>query len=759
MIKKAIALAVIICTVYWSFSTLMPSEVTSIDSPETQFSTHRALLHLKEIAQAPHYLGSKEHDRVRDYIVKQLQDLGLETQIQTHFSIDDSGNLAKPKNIIGCLRGREKGKALLLLTHYDSDPHSSVGASDAGSGVVTILEGLRAFLKANKTPKNDIVVLISDAEELGLNGASTFVNQHEWAKDIGLAVNFEARGSGGPSLMFIETNQGNAKLIKGFIEANPDFPVSSSLFYSIYKILPNDTDLTVFREDGDIDGFNFAFIDDHFDYHTQLDNYDRLDRNTLEHQGRYLMPMLHYFSEANLEDLKSDQEQVYFNTPIFKMVSYPFSWIYPMLIIAMVVFIILLVYGFKQEVLRVKEIGKGFLAIFSALILAAVVGYFGWPMFKAIYPHYNEMLHGFTYNGYAYITAFTFLSLAICLGVYHKVYRNNNTASLLVAPLMVWIIICLGVALKLKGASFFIVPVYFALLSLFVIIRQKQPNSIAMALLSVPMLVILVPLVKLFPVGLGLKMMVANTALVVLIFGLLITVFGFFKHKKLWGYLCVLVTLYFFVSAHLQSGFSSERPKPNSLLYVYNADDNTAIWATYDKMLDNWTTPFFGEQPEDASTLNNNIIDSKYNSGFTFTKAAPVKALSEPIVQVFKDTIIGEYRQVRLAIIPQRPINRMELFADSLTTFQSFKANGQVLKNKGKFKSNRLLSYFVADNDSLALEFEVPKNQKTRFTLLEASYDLLQDGTFEIPKREAAMMPKPFVLNDAVVVQKTISVP
>src|SRR5690606_24910060 len=104
-------------------------------------------------------------------------------------------------------------KALLLLAHYDSNPHSSLGASDDGSGVATILEGVRAFLSQGKVPKNDIIILFSDAEELGLNGADLFVNKHPWAKDVGLALNFEARGSGGPSYMLIETNGGNANLI------------------------------------------------------------------------------------------------------------------------------------------------------------------------------------------------------------------------------------------------------------------------------------------------------------------------------------------------------------------------------------------------------------------------------------------------------------------------------------------------------------------------------------------------------------------
>jgi hypothetical protein len=45
-------------------------------------------------------------------------------------------------------------------------------------------------------------------QELGLNGAALFVTQHKWAKDIGLVLNFEARGSSGPSYMLMETNKG-----------------------------------------------------------------------------------------------------------------------------------------------------------------------------------------------------------------------------------------------------------------------------------------------------------------------------------------------------------------------------------------------------------------------------------------------------------------------------------------------------------------------------------------------------------------------
>jgi hypothetical protein len=51
-------------------------------------------------------------------------------------------------------------------------------------------------------------------------------------------------------------------MVKEFA-AETTFPVSNSLMYSIYKMLPNDTDLTVL-ENKSIQGYNFAFIDDHY---------------------------------------------------------------------------------------------------------------------------------------------------------------------------------------------------------------------------------------------------------------------------------------------------------------------------------------------------------------------------------------------------------------------------------------------------------------------------------------------------------------
>jgi len=300
----------------------------------------------------------------------------LQPEIQHHVAINNKWRAATNNaNIIATIKGSDIGKSLVLLSHYDSNPHSSLGASDAGSGVVTILEIVRAFLAQHKTPKNDIHIVITDAEEIGLLGAKAFVDAHPLAKNVGLVLNFEARGSGGPSYMLMETNGKNSKLLTEFLKAKPNYPAVNSLMYSIYKMLSNVTDLTVFRENGNINGFNFAFIGDHFDYHTAQDSYERLDRETLLHQADYLMTTLNYFAFSDLSNLDSSVDHVYTNFPFTRLLHYPFSWNLPLLIGAVFLFLVLLFFGIALNKITIKGMLIGF-SSFSVFLCSLFCGFY-----------------------------------------------------------------------------------------------------------------------------------------------------------------------------------------------------------------------------------------------------------------------------------------------------------------------------------------------------------------------------------------------
>ncbi len=684
-----------------------------------------------------------------------------ESEVHSPSLNPQSKTLNKPINIAARIKGSEDGKALLLLSHYDSALVPSFGASDDGTGLVTILESMRAYLASGKQPKNDVIILFTDAEEIGLDGAKLFVNEHPWAKNVGLVLNFEARGTSGASNMILETNGGNSKLVKEFIKANPEFPVASSLMYSVYKMLPNDTDSTIFREDGDIDSFFFAFIDSHFNYHTANDNMYHLDWDSLMHQGSYLLPLLHYFADADLANLKSETDDVYVNFPLVKMISYPFSWILPMLIMATLIFWILIYYGIRKGKLIGKSIALGFVPLLLSLISCGIIGFFGWKLLLIIYPQYTEI---FTYNGHWYIAFFVFLSLAISFAFYKKFFIKYNEASFYVAPLFLWLLVNLAVFIILKGAAFFIIPVFFGLLSFFVMIRQERPNLLAMTFLAIPAIFIFAPLIQSFPVGLGLKMLVISCVFTILLFGLLWPVFGYYKRKNLLSVVCALFAVFFFITAHSKSDFSDERRKPNSLVYYKDSDTGKTYWLTFDKEIDEWTEQYLGEKPEDASKIIGEASYSKYGRNFSYAAEAPEKNISDFEIILEEDTLVENLRNVKFIIVPKRNVNKIDLYSLKNAAFESLEFNGQnasVADNSKNYRGTRnaaLINYFVSQNDSLKVNLSVEKDTPLNFKVMEYSFDLMSNREFEISKRPDYTMPKPFVITDAVMVKRTFSV-
>jgi hypothetical protein len=744
-----------------AFFTMMPQWTSDEEEPLTEFSTQRAFKQVRAISHQPHYVGSKNHEEVAQYLLKELQELGLETSVQEGYTLSDWGNLVQSKNILARIKGTDSSKALLLLSHYDSAPHSySLGASDAGSGVATILESIRTFLYNKTAHKNDIIILFTDAEELGLNGAALFVTKHQWAKEIGVVLNFEARGSSGPSYMLMETNGGNAGLVNEFAAAKVPLPASNSLMYSIYKMLPNDTDLTVFREQGNIQGYNFAFIDDHFNYHTAQDDSKHLNKKTLEHQGTYLMPLLQYFANANFESTVSKEDYAYFTIP-FTFISYPFSWILPMMLIAIGLFVLFVFVGVGKRILSFKEIGKGFIPFLGATITSGLLTFYGWKLVLQLYPQYNDLLNGFTYNGHSYIAAFVTLSIAICFVFYQLFSDVKTTMNHFVAPLFVWLLLNCGLALGLKGAGFLIIPVFFGLIAFGFFILTQKSNTLLNLICSIPALLIIAPFIQMFPIGLGLKVLFGSAILTALTFGLLVPIFGNYTKKGRWSLLFFVLSGVFFAKAHVASGYELGKAKSNSLLYIYNADSQKANWVTYDTNLDDWTKSYLGNQPKSADFMAAVPLFSKYNSGFTYAAEAPIKELASPTIEFLKDEIVGNQRKLKIKITPNRNVNRYDIFASEEMILNNFKANGvQAIGQKGaqyeRKRGKKILSYYVVGNAPLEIEFSFDKLTPFDMELLESSFDLMRNSLFKMNRRQDWMMPTPFVLNDAVVIQKKI---
>ena len=336
------------------------------------FSAVSALRVLEDLYTSDdrHHIGTENNRLLKERILERLWDTGYEPTVQSTMSCWESGGCGHVENILARLEGTGAGKAVLLAVHYDG-----VGAgpsvSDDGVAVAATLEVAR-LLKKGPPLENDVIFLIDDGEEAFLLGASAFAAQHPWADDVGAVVNLEARGSGGRSYMF-ETGTNNAWLVDLMKHSVPR-PASSSLFYSIYQRLPNDTDFTVFKFHG-LNGVNFAFIKDVVHYHTPLDDLSHVTPATVQHHGDNALGMVRALANADLVSPPLGTAS-WFDVWGYRIVSWPESWNLPLAILSLLFFLIAAGIRSRKGDLNASRIIRGTVLYPAALLSAALLAIF-----------------------------------------------------------------------------------------------------------------------------------------------------------------------------------------------------------------------------------------------------------------------------------------------------------------------------------------------------------------------------------------------
>ncbi len=299
----------VVLVVLIALARLSPPPPLSRDAAQGDFSAERALDHVRALASGPRPPDSLAHDKARDYVVDELKRLGLAPVIrEAESTVHVAGKYlgGHVENILVRIPGNDTaantagGRGILLASHYDSVPNSP-GAADDAAAVATLLETARA-LRASRTPlKNDVWMLFTDGEELGLLGAYAFVRDEPPRQRFAAILNFEARGNQGPVAMF-DTGPNHGVMIDALASA-PD-PVAASWWVALAKYLPNDTDLTAFSRAG-VPGMAFACADGFEHYHHYSDTADALDPGTLQHFGSYALSLARELGRRDLEHVEA----------------------------------------------------------------------------------------------------------------------------------------------------------------------------------------------------------------------------------------------------------------------------------------------------------------------------------------------------------------------------------------------------------------------------------------------------------------------
>ena len=397
--------------VWYGVWSILPPAVRGEPVTDREFSSKRAMRHLKVIAAAPHPLGSEANSKVRDYLVGELQRLRYEVEVQQttqqFFSAaSPMGQDVLLSNIIARLPGRKPGPAVALACHYDSAPLAP-GAGDDGAGVAAIIETARA-VQAGPPLENDLIILITDGEEAGLLGSREFVSMHPLSKRIGVVFNFDGRGRRGPSIL-METSAGNGRLIREFARAAP-FRLGSTIAYEVYTRMPNYTDMAVFRE-AQMPGLNFCIHNGLAFYHQPTDNLQNADEATVQQIGANALALARHFGNIEIVNL-NDEDRIFFNPCGTFLAHYPAYLNRPLMIAVIVAVTVGVIFLIKREGVGIRGFfgGIGASAVIVccgvAPVLAISTWMLQWPR------HQAALVNGDLPSGNLFLSGFGALAIA-----------------------------------------------------------------------------------------------------------------------------------------------------------------------------------------------------------------------------------------------------------------------------------------------------------------------------------------------------------
>lgn len=647
-----------------------PPAARGADAPAGELSGERSLAVLRTLIGdgSPHPVGSPANDQVRERILAELRRLGYSPEVQEGTWCSDRGLCSRLRNVVARLDGTAPGKAVLLMAHYDSVP-AGPGVGDDMSGVATILEVARA-LKSGPAPKSPVIFLLDDGEEAGLLGAELFAARHPAAREVGAVINLEARGTSGPSLMF-ETSGDDAWMVDLYSKAAPR-PVTSSIYATIYDLLPNDTDLTVFKRNN-VNGINFAFVQNPNFYHTTRDSVESLSTASLQHHGDNALAAARALAQADLASPPKG-DAVFFDVLSFGVVRWPKGWTPVLAVLALILTAVAAKKGLGRpphsDQLERRGLLFGMLGFWGTVVAALLVSVGAFLALRGAMPY------TWVDNPQAEITAFWMLAIGIALLVAGAVSRRAGAVGLWSAVWIGWAVLGVLVAMTAPGISYlFVVPALVAgILGLMLSPASPAASLVPGLLAAVLWMPILTPLYD----GLGGPALVAIGLLVaVLVTTLAPLVPASGALGRRWLPLAALAVAVVCAGlAFASAPYSEDTPQPLPFEFSQDADTGQARWlALWGRSL-----PPAVRQAASFSQTRERAYPWAPEGYRAFIAPAPRFDAPGPQVSVLEDSPVPEGRRLRLLLTSNRGAREVALVSPEEAKVKSATVDGAPVK-------------------------------------------------------------------------------
>jgi len=749
---QIIVIVLLLAGILLGMTSLSRPQLIPDSAPATEFSAERAMEHVSAISQTPHPPGSAEIEVVREYILAQLRAMGLTPEVQDTTYVISWGTIAEAtalKNIVVRIPGTDPSKAILLDAHYDTRAMTP-GASDCGSCVATVLETARALL-AGPALQNDIILLFTDNEEYGGGlGAAAFIEQHPWADDVGLVLNFEGLGSTGPSILF-ETGPNSGWVVDGWGNLT-SHPVGQSWFQEIYGRTPIGTDLNWFSDAG-IPGMNFGFWAKGTAYHAATDNPETIDPRSLQHHGSYALALTQHFGNLDVEELQTSKgNAIYFSLFPGIFISYPTAWAVPLSLLSGVFLIGLAVVGMRNGDVTLRGALVGLGGFLLSLIASAGLATGLWMGLNQLHSQYLTMLtfRGMFYNTHYYFYAFAALAVAIAGAILVWLRKKHSVTDLTFGALVLFWLLALATSILTPGFSYLVTwPLVFALLAFGWVLWKKPSNTeIPLMIGAHPGVIIITPsLYVMFHFALA-PMIGILAFMVSLLLGLLIPQMSLFTRKYKWrlsGF-AMLVCNAFLIIGGLTAGFNPDQPRPNAVAYLLDSDSGKATWFSAGFLQDEWTHQFFTSEPELVGV--GDLFPIEKSSGFPVLQGeAPFLDLPAPEVEILDDQVSGDTRIAQLNVRSPRGAEVLLVDVEPYQAVLAATIDGKRVEPRTSQRDLWSLTYYAVSAEGVIITLELDPTQPVSLQISDQTWDLTADVVDSLgaayQPRSAHMMPMP----------------
>jgi hypothetical protein len=786
----------------------MPPAVVPADAPVIEFSAENAMKDVRAIADAPHPMGSDKHEEVADYIVNRLENLGLSPRVQETSSLryDDEGlhgdqvHAGRLKNIIARVPGTDDtGEEVLLMSHYDSMP--TTPAADGGVSVATLLETVRA-IQAGPPLRNDVVVYVGDADVNGVLGPIAF-HEHPWSKDVGVGFAFEGIGPYGPSALVYE-GQGvpvrdvYSSAQKPDLEAYPSakngwwlgqalealprplvvLPLNSTPFAGALS-----PELGLSQVGTDAAGLGFGQFRGSYAYHTVLDNPERLEPRSLQHQGQNALSLARHFGDLNLDEANRQQSAplVAFNVLPGRVASYPSTWALPLAVAIAMLLVVVLVLGLWRGRLKVSNLLLGFLLFVVSLVVTVVVTAIGWKIGVALNPAYRVWMGRGFYGADWRLLFLASLTVAFVAALYLLARRFIRAArdeeGVAAGPLVVLALLAVLAGLWVPSLSYLFA--WPALAGVLVLsfgafgppsAREGWPRVAVLAITSfVPILLFAPPIYVLYtflsvpltgPGGPVPPVVAAFVLLALMLGALLAHVLHVLGGRRPWLLPSAFAAfaLVFLAVELVSSRFDADHPRPDYVQYRLDAETNEATWISDTNPPDAWTEQFFKNGYEGGEEAFAPVYN--YGTRFEVIRApAPEVDLPAPRLEVLNHATSAGTRELRLRLSSPRGAPYAHLEADLPAVWTRASVDGEKIAVSGipaEQRRNFALNFYNLPEEGIEITLSVRSTEPIEATLTDYSNGLPDPPGMHIEPRPPQFMPAPYDFRDPTAVRKSL---